>query len=82
MGKFKNGKATAKDEITRRNDKRWRWTWRIRNIAFESGVVPENWRAAVLVPLYQGKGERTECKNYRGISLLSVVGKIYGGLSR
>ena len=25
----------------------------------------------------KGKGEGTECKNYRDISLLSVVGKIY-----
>ena len=32
------------------------------------------------VPLYKGKGERTECRNYRGISLLSVVGKIYAGI--
>ena len=37
----------------------------------------EGWRSAVIVPLHKGKGERTECKNYRGISLLSVVGKIY-----
>ena len=48
-------------------------------MAFESGAVPENWRSAVIVPLYKGKGERTECKNYRGISLLSGVGKIYAG---
>ena len=33
-----------------------------------------------VVPLYNGKGERTECKSYRGISLLSVVGKIYTGI--
>ena len=46
-------------------------------MAFENGVVLEDWRSAVIVPLYKGKGERTECKNYRGISLLSVVGKIY-----
>ena len=26
------------------------------------------------------KRERNECKNYRGISLLSVVGKIYAGI--
>ena len=49
-------------------------------MAFESGVVPEDWRSGVIVPLYKGKGERTECKNYRGISLLSVVGKIYTGI--
>ena len=38
---------------------------------FESGVVPEDWRSAVTIPLSKGKGERTDCKNYRGISLLS-----------
>ena len=44
-------------------------------MGFESGVVPEDWRAAVIVPLYKGK-----CKNYRGISLFSMFGKIYVGI--
>ncbi len=30
------------------------------------------------MPLYKGKSNREECNNYRGISLLSVPGKIYG----
>ena len=34
----------------------------------------------MIIPLYKSKGERTECKKYRGISLLSVVGKIYAGI--
>ena len=33
----------------------------------------------MIVSLYKGKGEKTECK-YRGISFLSVVGKIYAGI--
>ena len=45
-----------------------------------SGVVPEDWRSAVIVPFQKGKGERNECKNYKGISLLSVVVKIYVGI--
>ena len=49
-------------------------------MAFESGVVPDDWRSAVIVPLYNDKGDRTESSNYRGISLLSVVGKIYAGI--
>ena len=53
------------------------WIWRLCNTTFENGVRPEDWVSAVIVPLYKGKGNRTECKNYRGISLLSVVGKIY-----
>ena len=53
--------------------------WRVSNMVFESSVVLEYWRSAVIVPLYKGKGERTECSNYRGTSLLSVVEKIYEG---
>ena len=30
------------------------------------------------MPLYKGKGDKWECSNTRVISLLSVVGKLYG----
>ena len=33
---------------------------------------------ACMVPLYKGKEDVYECSNFRGISLLSVVGKVYG----
>ena len=33
---------------------------------------------ACIVPLYKGKDDKCECSNSRGISLLSVVGKLYG----
>ena len=84
VGKLKNGKAT-RDEIIGEmikggGDTVVDWIWRLCNIAFESGVVPGDWRSAVIVGRYNGKGERTECKNYRGIILLSVVGKIHVGI--
>ena len=31
-----------------------------------------------IVPLYKGKGDKCECSNSRGISLLRVVGRLYG----
>ena len=34
----------------------------------------------MIVPLFKGKGERTECRNYRGISLLRWLEKIYAGI--
>ena len=41
-------------------------------------IVPVDWVIACMVPLYKGKGDVHECSNFRGISLLSVVGKVYG----
>ena len=49
-------------------------------MGFESSVVPEDWRSAVIVPLYKGKRKKTLCKNYRGICLLNVVRKKYAGI--
>ena len=37
-----------------------------------------DWRGARIVPLYKGKGDKCECNNSRSISLLLVVGKLYG----
>ena len=37
-----------------------------------------DWRGACIVPLYKGKGDKSECSNCRGNSLLSVVGKLFG----
>ena len=57
VGKLKNGKAAGKDEIKRDvmkggGDRVVDWIWRLCNMTFES-VVPEDWRSAVIVPLYK-----------------------------
>ena len=38
-------------------------------MAFQSSIVPEDWRSAAVVPLCKGKVKRVECKNYRGTSV-------------
>ncbi len=48
------------------------------NLAWEQSKIPEDWRKAIFVPLYNGRGNREECNNCKGISLLCVPGKIYG----
>ena len=40
-------------------------------------AVPQDMRDAKIVTLYKNKGERSDCSNYRGISLLSIIGKVY-----
>ena len=37
-----------------------------------------DWRGACIVTLYKEKGDKCECSNSRGISLLSIVGKLIG----
>ena len=54
------------------------WLVRLLNLSLDMGVVPMDWRGTCIVPLYNGKGDKCECSNSRGISLLSVVGKLYG----
>ena len=40
-------------------------------------MTPKDWRRAIMFPFHK-KGSRSVCKNYRGISLLSVPGKVFG----
>jgi len=54
------------------------WMVRMLNVCLSSGSVPDEWTIRCIIPLYKGKGDSLECKNNRGISLLSVPGKVYG----
>ena len=44
------------------------------NIIFETGEIPDGLKAGLLTPIYKNKGERNNSKNYRGITVLPVVG--------
>ncbi|TWW77032.1 R2DM Retrovirus-related Pol polyprotein from type II retrotransposable element [Takifugu flavidus] len=55
------------------------WLTRLCNIAWTLGAVPLDWQTGVVVPLFK-KGDRRVCSNYRGITLLSLPGKVYSGV--
>ena len=44
---------------------------------WKEGAVPQDMRGAKIVTLYKNKGERSDCNNYRGSSLLSIVSKVF-----
>ena len=52
------------------------WLKEVLDVAWKSGKTPQDWREAIIIPIHK-KGCRAECGNYRGISLLSVLGKVY-----
>uniref|UniRef100_A0AAQ4R3P6 Reverse transcriptase domain-containing protein n=1 Tax=Gasterosteus aculeatus aculeatus TaxID=481459 RepID=A0AAQ4R3P6_GASAC len=52
------------------------WMTRLFNIAWKSGTVPKEWQTGVVVPLFK-KGDQRLCAYYRGITLLSLPGKVF-----
>ena len=72
--KMKGGKAAGKDDIVVEMLKNVgisivAWLLSIFNRGMETGVEREGWKAACIVPVYKGKGDRRECANYRGEKL-------------
>ena len=52
------------------------WVAKVLNIIWREGVAPSDWKNAVIVLMYK-KGSKLDCTNYKGISLMSVVGKVF-----
>ena len=46
-------------------------------LCWKEGSVPQDIRDAKIATLYKNKGDRSDCNSYRGISLLSIVGKVF-----
>ncbi|CAL4108263.1 unnamed protein product, partial [Meganyctiphanes norvegica] len=47
------------------------------NIVLDSGIIPSEWTIGVIKPLYKNKGDINDVNNYRGITLLSCIGKLF-----
>ena len=79
--RMKNGKAPGDDRlpadiIKKLGEEEMIWLTRLINLAWSSCTVPEDWGRAVICPIHK-KGDKADCNNYRGISLLSHISKIY-----
>ena len=51
------------------------WLHRVISTVWEQESIPQDWKKAIIIPIHK-KGDRKECGNSRGISLLSVPGKV------
>jgi hypothetical protein len=79
---LRNNKATGEDmipiEIINAFSKEGETRTTLCNIIerwWTSGDVPQSWKDAIFIILFK-KGDKTDCNNYRGISLMSHMGKI------
>jgi len=49
------------------------------NFIWNKKELPEEWKESITVPIYK-KGDKTDCSNYIGISILSTTHKILSNI--
>ena len=49
------------------------------NLSPQTGIFPDDWKIAKISPAFK-EGNKTDCGNYRPISVISVVAKLFEGL--
>ena len=84
IDRLKNHKAAGVDEIAAEilkggGQSLVTWLHEIIVGVWASGVAPKEWKQALIVPVFKS-GDATLLDNYRGISLLSIPGKVYSML--
>ena len=50
------------------------------NKCLKESCFPDCWKVSSVVPVFKNVGDRSAAKNYRPVSLLSVVSKVFGKL--
>ena len=50
---------------------------KIFKLVFDSGLIPESWTLGMIKPIYKNKGCKSDPANYRPITLISCLGKLF-----
>ena len=79
--KIKLGKAPGADGIypemvAKQGTEADKLLLKLCQLAWKNKAIPNDWRKSTIIPIHKS-GPTTLCENYRGISLLSVPGKVY-----
>ncbi|CAH1233196.1 Hypp638 [Branchiostoma lanceolatum] len=82
LRKLKNGKAPGICNITAEmlkagGDHMIQWLTQIVNHVWILEKLPDDWRRGIILPFWKRKGDQLVCSNHRGITLLSIPGKLF-----
>ena len=80
--RLKNGKACGEDCILNEmikafSENNLHLLTQTFNVVLLSGHIPNEWATGVIKPIYKNKGDINDPDNYRGITLLSCLGKLF-----
>ena len=81
INRLKNGKAAGHDNVKAEMIKTLgesgiKILTAILNKAWNLGSIPTDWEVGIIILIFK-KGNARDCKNYRGITLLSIASKVY-----
>lgn len=79
--RLKLGKSAGCDEVVaevllKGGDQVHLGVFRLCQKVWETEKLPEEWTKGIIFPIYKD-GDKRDTSNYRGITLLSIVGKVY-----
>jgi len=47
------------------------------NEVFRGGTFPSHESLGMIIPIFKGKGDTGDCNNYRGITIITIISKLY-----
>ena len=47
------------------------------NVILNTGIIPDSWSNGTIIPLFKKKGDKMNVDNYRGITIMSCLGKLF-----
>ncbi len=82
LSSLKLNKACGLDQVTNEfikcsEEKMVKTYVKLFNVILKFSVVPECWSKGMIIPIYKNKGDKVDPNNYRGITLLSCLGKMF-----
>lgn len=81
ISQLKNGKSSGPDRLINEffingKDILTPYLHTLFNVIFDKGYFPDSWSLGEIIPIHK-KGSKANVENYRGITLLSVLGKLF-----
>ncbi len=82
INKLKNGKACGYDNVINEFLKHSspymsQLYTKFFNLVLKFGIIPDDWVIGIIKPQYKNRGSKSDPDNYRGITLLSCMGKLF-----